>query len=126
MLEAHPLGSRIRSLSEYAGLEIIFSEDSIDAEPNELLDYATRVKKYVGVPYGYSDILLLAWVLTAGLGSVPQFVVNRVVSEKRMICSQLVAQFGADFGMDWQCGQADPQLVTPGMLAQRAILQKKG
>jgi hypothetical protein len=118
ILEARPSGSKIKSLSEYHGDQMVFSKDHIDASPEDLIDYAAR--HYLDIPYGFDDILLLGLVESVGMEDVPQFMVNHVLSEKRQICSQMVAQFGADYGMDWLCGKPDPQLVVPGDLAERA------
>lgn len=115
ILEARPEGARLSNLSEYAGLRTEFSADRVDASVADLHRMAAA---YVGIGYGYLDIVLLGLVLT--LRWKPRWLLTRVLDQHRMICSQLVAQFGAANGQPgWMCGQPDPQLVTPGMLAAR-------
>lgn len=114
ILEAQPSGAKVSSLYKYRGLAMEFSTDSISAGTADLMKVARD--SYVGVPYGFPDIAYLGLELQ---GIKPRWLLDRVLSEKRMICSQLVAQFGQAFGTNWRCGQEYAQLVTPGMLASR-------
>jgi hypothetical protein len=114
ILEADPGGARLSVLDRYKGCKIACSTDVIPAaSPRSLI---LAAKKFVGIPYGFLDIAYLGLELN---GIKPKWLLHEVLRTDQMICSQLVAQFGADSGVDWRCGQADPQFVTPGMLAQR-------
>ncbi len=117
ILEAWPSGSRIASLSEYEGLPLLWSRDTVPgASPARLTALARE--RFTGIPYGFADIAYLGCVLA--LHEHPEWLRDLVLGEKRQICSQLVAAFGMACGTDaWCCGQPDPQLVTPGMLGQR-------
>jgi len=108
-------GAHINNLSEYAGLPMVFSNDYISATQSVMMDEA--LDAFVGIRYGFPDIALLGIKLATHWQ--PKFLTDYILDEHRMICSQLVAQFGANFGKDWRCGQENPQLVTPGMLAAR-------
>jgi hypothetical protein len=117
ILEAQPEGSHIGNLSQYEGLEMIFSPDSVLG--GNVGKLAMAAEPFTGIPYGFLDIVYLG--LSLGVHWRPQWLLDRVLKSKDMICSQLVAQFGVKYGANsWKCGQADPQLVTPGMLALRA------
>jgi hypothetical protein len=119
ILEAEPNGARIGHLSEYARREMIFSVDTVVGGQVSLADAITFAETLVGVPYGFSDILYLGMELTVGPERATRWLLNQVLDEHTMICSQLVAHFGAHFMADWNCGQKYDQLVTPGMLASR-------
>jgi hypothetical protein len=115
ILEAQPSGSAISPLSKYAGLPMLFSEPAPgyrqDADPEQ------DEKRWLRIPYGFDDILYLG--LAYGLHLRPRWLLAEVEREDRMICSQLVAEWGACHGAAWSCGQPSPQLVTPGLLADR-------
>ena len=126
ILEARPGGARISNLSEYAGLPMLFSDDAISRpfvsekwklhpSPHQLTNMAEQ--RYVSVGYGYLDIVLLGLEVT--FRYTPRWLDRYVLDEHRMICSQLVADFGRRYLMDWNCGQSSPQFVTPGLLARR-------
>jgi len=119
ILEAEPGGAKIGNLSEYAHREQVFSTDTVlngTVKPAEMLAFASSL---VGIPYGFTDILYLG--LELGPGWRPKWLLNQVIDERTMICSQLVAHFGAHFGVNWNCGQKYDQLVTPAMLYNRAL-----
>jgi len=115
ILEAEPEGARISNLSEYAHRELIFSKDAV--KPSDAAEIMIEAEKLKGTPYGFTDILYLG--LELGPGWRPKWLLDQVLDERNMICSQMVAYFGHEFGTDWNCGQPDAQLVTPGMLAAR-------
>lgn len=112
--EAFPDGAHYGNLGRYYDRPIIYSKDAVKATPEEITQACDKIK---GTPYGFLDIAYLGMALSVGWK--PQWLLERVLTEKRMICSQLVAYFGKQFGSNWTCGQPDPQLVTPGMLAAR-------
>ena len=119
ILEAQPSGSRINNISEYAGCPMVFSPDVVLGGNLDAL--AIAGEGFTGIPYGFLDILYIG---LATLGFRWKWLLNRVIHSPDEICSQLVAQFGVAYGAkSWQCGQADPQLVTPAMLAKRAEAQ---
>ena len=118
ILEAGAHGAQITTaLYNYKRMDSIYSKDALLAgRTADLLDVAN---KFVGVPYGFLDIAYLG--LELGPGWRPQWLLDAVLDENRMICSQLVASFGVMCGAkSWKCGQQYAQLVTPGMLAVRA------
>jgi hypothetical protein len=118
ILEARPSGSAIGNLSQYQGRQMLFSEPAPQAAqlaPVELWDAARQ--KWAGIEYGFADVAELG--LWYGFHIRPELLTKLVLSEKRMICSQLVAEWGASYGADWNCGQTDPQFVTPGLLSGR-------
>lgn len=118
ILEARPSGSAIGNLSEYAGLPMLFSEPAPQAAgAGAIALFADARERWTGIPYGFYDIADLG--LWYSLHWKPEWLTRRVLSEKTMICSQLTAEWGAAYGADWSCGQADPQFVTPGMLGAR-------
>jgi hypothetical protein len=120
ILEAQPKGARISNISEYSGMPMVFSDDQCSLLPSVL---KAAAQHYVGIPYGFLDIMYLGLEITTRDhrpdGPVDDWLLKRVCDTRRMICSQLVAQFGKQFSTDWTCGAPDPQLVTPGMLAAR-------
>lgn len=120
ILEAQPKGSRIGNLSEYYGLPMVFSSDAVAG--GNLGRLTKLAPSYVGIPYGFLDIFYLG--LALGPGWRPGWLLEAVEDTHTMICSQLVAAFGVRCGANsWMCGQPDAQLVTPGMLAARAMQQ---
>jgi hypothetical protein len=117
ILEAQPKGSKLGNLSEYAGLPMIFSEDSCCPDKVSLAHMAAS--KYYNIPYGFLDIVYLGLELQP-IPIKPAWLLDAVLDEHNMICSQLVSQFAQEFNHNWRCGQQYAQLVTPGMLATRA------
>lgn len=130
ILEAQPHGARVSNISEYKGLPMVFSKDSVFGSPptvtpvvlNALADGA---KQFIGKPYGFLDIVYLGMTLGVdpdGDSWICKHVLPHVLDTAREICSQLVAAFGQLFHTDWRCGQRYTQLVTPGLLASRASM----
>lgn len=118
IVEARPSGAQISNISEYDGLELQFSTtDLTDEQRANIVEHAYS---YVGTPYGFLDIAYLGLYLNH---IQPEWLFNKVVSEHRMICSQLVATAGVKSGVkSWLCGKSHEQLVTPadlGNLAKR-------
>jgi len=96
-------------------MPVLYSRDTVPDPDAAGLTAAAR--GFTGIPYGFLDIAYLGAVLALNLH--PRWLLDLVLSQRTQICSQLVAQFGMVAGADWQCGEPDPQLVTPGMLASR-------
>lgn len=118
ILQADPSGSRLGKLSDYDGMAMVFSEDAVMG--GNVAHLTEKAARFTGIPYGYLDIVYLG--LSLGAGWRPPWLLHQVLRQDRMICSQLVAAFGVACGArSWQCGQADAQLVTPGMLGERAL-----
>ena len=118
ILEAQPKGSKISNIHEYDGLDMIFSTDAVLGGNVTALMQAAQM--FTGIPYGFLDIAYLGLELATGWQW--KWLLDRVLSEDRMICSQLVAAFGVKYmANSWKCGQEYAQLVTPGMLATRAL-----
>lgn len=124
ILEAEPKGARISNLTEYVDHKITFSDDAVKATPDQIKKLSDRL---VGTPYGFLDIAYLGIALTEGWTPSQRpprglnWLLDSVLDDKTMICSQMVAYFGACFKSNWNCGQPDDQLVTPGMLAVRKV-----
>jgi hypothetical protein len=121
ILEAEPNGTKVGNLSEYVHRELVFSTDTVLSDKVSMIQMVAFAKSLVGTPYGFSDILYLGMELTLGPERSPKWLLNQVIDESSMICSQEVAHFGAHFGVNWNCGQKYDQLVTPAMLFNRAI-----
>lgn len=120
ILEAQPLGAQIDNISKYDALPMSFSPDRI--EPPCLECFAPlllHAESYSGIGYGFLDIALLAVKLQ--FHHTPEPLTHFVLDSRRMICSQLVAQFALDYGVDWCCGQSHAAYVTPGLLAERGV-----
>jgi hypothetical protein len=119
ILEARPSGSAIGNLNQYAGRVMLFSEPAPEAGKaggaSSLILQARE--SWTGIEYGFADIAELG--LWYSLHVRPEWLTKLVLSEQTMICSQLVAEWGSTYGADWNCGQADPQFVTPGLLGAR-------
>ena len=113
ILEADAAGSHITALAKYDGRPMLTSEP---APGYQVGDWAAQTR-WLDIPYGFADI---AWLgLDYGVGWRPQWVLSEVREDPNMICSQLVAAWGAWYGANWSCGQEYLQEVTPGMLATR-------
>lgn len=120
ILEARPTGSAIGDISQYAGLPMLFSEPA----PMVACGLTTAqgmiqlaAERWTHLGYGFTDIAALgAWY---GLHIRIPPVTQLIKDEHRLVCSQLVSEWGDAYGADWLCGQPDPQFVTPGMLADR-------
>ena len=119
ILEARPSGSAIGNLSQYAGRPKLFSEPAPEAgKAGGAQGLIEQVREtWTGIEYGFADIAELG--LWYSVDIRPEWLTKLVISEHRMICSQLVAEWGDTYGADWNCGQADPQFVTPGLLGAR-------
>jgi hypothetical protein len=86
VIEARPSGVKIRPLSEYDGLPIMWSnEDLTEAEREELVRFA---KGFENSGYGVWSIIALG-LKCLGISFFPTNWM--AVREKRVICSQLVA-----------------------------------
>lgn len=121
ILEARPEGAQLRHLSEYQGLRQIYSTDYVLNGDVEALRRAAE--PFVGIPYGFLDIVYLG---LANLGIRWKWLLRQVRRQDRMICSQLVAEFGYRAGQPgWCCGQSEPQLVEPSELAARAATEQR-
>lgn len=117
IVEARPTGAKVKPLSEYDGLLVVYN----DTEPipgvvrhdivAQALTYATR-----GVGYGFLDIFALA--LTT-FGVRWRWLASRVERDDRLICSQLVDRCYLMAGVHlFDDGRLSGQ-VTPGDLLLR-------
>lgn len=115
IVEARPHGAVIAALSEYDGDLIVWSQD--DLTPEQRTEIVAQAVARVGTPYGFLDI---AYIGLARLGLSWGWLLRRVETQRRLICSQLVAVCGVDAEeTSWLCGQPDPCLVTPADLGNR-------
>jgi hypothetical protein len=121
IIEAQPDGARLSDLSEYDGLDMVWS-DTAAFQPSAAQRAQIVAKAYtqIGVPYGFADIV---WIALRCLGIRAPWLLRRVQDERRLICSQLVASDGMAAlppVTPWLCGNPDASMVTPGALARRA------
>lgn len=114
VVEARPSGAAVAPLSQYTPGHILWSDDVLSVEQAQSVTLSAM--KCVGTPYGFLDIVAIA-LHTMRLPW--KWVERRVLREDRMICSQLVAWCGDQAGIDWKCGRAYDQEVTPADLARR-------
>lgn len=114
MVQAEADGARVGHLQHDYGTEpLLYSTTPLTPAQRKIIADAAR--KCVGVPYGFLD---LAYLGLACLGVKWGWLLDRVMREDRMICSQLVAWCGQQAGVtEWLCGKPSAQLVTPGDLA---------
>lgn len=118
ILQAQPQGSSIGSLHAYKNLPVLYSEPAPQAasmSPHQLISMARE--KWSGIPYNFLDIAELGLFYTLHIRQ--KWLIGLVANDKRQICSQLTSEWGAAYGADWYCGQADPEFVTPGLLGAR-------
>lgn len=118
VLEANRHGFRRAPLSEYAGCkQIKWSHDPLTLQQRHTILREGHAR--IGTPYGWLDYVA---IILHRLGIRVPAVVNRVLSEDRLICSQAVALLGELAGeTQWLCGETSPQFVIPGELAQRLV-----
>ena len=115
IVEARPKGAAKSHISEYGNDPIIYSSTILTDEQRK--DIVSNSLSYIGTPYGFLDIAYLG-LYTQGIHW--NWLLQRVLNQHRMICSQLVATAGLNARTpvtEWLCGRPDPQLVTPGDLA---------
>lgn len=119
ILEANPTGSVIAGIGKYDGRPVLYSEPApgLPQAPASPALTAQARERWTGIGYGFADVaeLGLWYAMHIRLG----WLTRLVLDDHRMICSQLVAEWGAAYGADWRCGQPDEQFVTPGMLGAR-------
>lgn len=115
VVEAAAAGVRVAWLHEYDGKPLAFNtgETMTPEQRRRVVDYASKA---VNEPYSYLDLGALG--LNA-LGWHWRWLFKALGKEHVTICSQLVCLSGGAAGLDWQCGRANPDEVTPGDLANR-------
>lgn len=117
IVEAEASGARRTHIEEYGTDNLLFSTTNLTQ--NQRDEIVKSALSYVGTPYNFLDIIYLG---LACRGIKFPWLLSEVLESKHMICSQLVAQCGYNAGVtSWLCGQSDPQMVTPGMLATLAV-----
>jgi uncharacterized protein YycO len=115
VVEAAARGVRVEWLSEYAGKPLAFNTGEIMTDQQRRTVVDTAVKA-VNEPYSYLDLGALG--LNA-LGWHWRWLFKLLGKEHVTICSQLCAVAGAAAGLDWMCGRANADEVTPADLASR-------
>ena len=117
IVEANPRGVAISPVSKYKEIAWNQHEDLTD---NQRKIIVNKAKSFVGSPYGFGAILVIALKIL-GLRFIPKILSNVAENEKSVICSQLVA---------WSYSVAKKKVsdkphafTTPGDLAFRLIYQ---
>lgn len=118
IVEARPEGVRRGTLSEYAGAYAVANT----AEPmtaSERASVAATAESFLNTPYNYPALVDL------GLESIGwhwRWLMRLSKADKLLICSQLVVDAGQSAipPMNWMCGRASADQVTPADLAKRA------
>jgi Permuted papain-like amidase enzyme, YaeF/YiiX, C92 family len=113
VIEARPNGVKIRSVHEYDGLPIMWSNESSLTE-TERLNLVNFAKHFENDGYGIWSIIALAFKCL-GINVFPA--IKRAENENRVICSQLVAWCYSHVGIKLSVKQH--ALVTPADLAKR-------
>jgi hypothetical protein len=121
IVEADPRGASVAHISKYNHLQMYVSQTILTNEERDAI--AQNAMDCVGIGYGFLDIICLALVQF----KLPYKILFRyVLSQKRMICSQLVAYSGVTAGVtSWLCGKPYAQLVTPADLALLRLEQMR-
>lgn len=117
IVEANPRGVAISTVSKYKEIAWNQHEDLTDNQRKVIVN---KAKSFVGSPYGFGAILVIALKIL-GLRFIPKILSNVAENEKSVICSQLVA---------WSYSVAKKKVsdkphafTTPGDLAFRLIYQ---
>ena len=116
IVEANPSGVCVTDLSTYAPEDVIVSRRALS--PWERAKITTAARALVGTPYGWLDIAALAAVQ---LRHCPRWLEDRAKRDDRLVCSQVVTTAYAAAGLTVIPGK-DPWAVTPGDLAQQALV----
>jgi uncharacterized protein YycO len=119
IVEAQQSGAELNPLDKYSRSKdtaLAFNdEEPLTAE--QRAGIVAHAMSLLGVPYGFLDIVGLG--MNAWLHWEPKWLVQRIQSQKRLICSQLVSRsFYLGAGIDLACGRPDA-MVTPGDLGLR-------
>lgn len=115
IMEARPEGAAKSHISEYRGMPMFFS--TTDLTHQQRSGIVKTALSLEGTPYGFLDIGYLGLATT---GIEWNWLLNEVLREDHMICSQLVAYCGIQHGVrQWICGRAHEQLVTPADLSRQ-------
>ena len=114
VIEARPNGVKIRDLSEYDNLPIIWSNEPLTEEQrSNLVKFA---KSFENDGYGVGSIIALAFKCL-GLSILPENILAE--KEKRVICSQLVEWSYSHIKI--KLTNKPHALVTPADLAKRLV-----
>jgi hypothetical protein len=115
IVEALPGGVRAGHLSEYS-YDRIAANSAEQATPAQLQQVADAASSMVGLSY---DDLAIVDDGLASLGWHWRWLARRAEDEPGLVCSALVVKAGAAAGLDWSCGKATPEQVTPADLERR-------
>lgn len=116
IIEAQPRGAVISDLTKYKYDKLQVSTTVLNSGERKII--TTQAQKYIGTPYGFLDIFYL-WLSI--LGFKWEWLLDKVESENRLICSQLVALCGYYASVDeWLCGKDNACKVIPKNLANLA------
>ncbi|MFJ6010202.1 hypothetical protein ACIQHZ_31455 [Streptomyces halstedii] len=111
VVQAMPSGAEMIPLEE-ASPVVMWSTGLIPLTHEERVSLANKAYDLVGTPYGFLDYLSIA---LERLGVRPRWVLERVISSKTLICSQLVVEAYLRAGIELFPGEF-PGDQTPGDL----------
>lgn len=117
IIEATPRrGVHVSPLSTYTGCMAAANVAEL-VTPAQREAVLTAAGRYLGEGYNWPAI---GWDALAELGWHWRLLLRVCGADKRLICSQLVAQAGADAGLvSWLCGKDSAAAVRPADLARR-------
>src|SRR5690242_14546439 len=117
VIEAQPGGAVLSPLADYLERDdVVFSNMHLTQIQREYI--VKRAQELEGTPYSFLDYLAIALMR---LGIKADRIVDRVVSSKHLICSQLVTEVYESAGVEIFDDGTDSWMVTPGDLANRLL-----
>lgn len=115
VMEAMPKGAQIVPMSEYAD-KAVFIDWGITDEQREII--VAEARKLEGTEYNFIDYLALAF---ARLGFKPKWLVKRIKSSDKLICSALADMVYGKAGIKLFSDGRIWHDVTPGDLINRYL-----
>jgi uncharacterized protein YycO len=115
LIEARPEGVCRGTLSEYTGAYAVANaaEPMTDAQRAAVV---AKAESLVGDGYNFPALVDIG---LEDIGWHWRWLILLSHADKLLICSQLVAECGTAAGLDWMCGKASADQVSPADLARR-------
>jgi len=115
IVQATVWGVRRGSLSQFAGnLAVCNAAEPMTAHQRAAV--VTAVGSYAGDEYAWAGIVVIG---LRKLGLRWAWLLKASADRDAVFCSELAALGGGAAGLDWDCGEASPALVTPAEMAAR-------